>query len=186
MYNGFHRRPCLDYKYHMKRTISQNVRRCPFAFFQAIPAVAHLYAHDGLSTSVTGAGRALDPPSAVATNTRADVAPSPAALELTRPSSVEFARPSSIIEGDETSSDEEGAAEGEKEGGEVSRDVAAVGDGGVGGGDKERERERAAEAAAGQLLAATAKERQSVMRMSNVVLQEAKRNKRFRFFSEER
>ena len=44
----------------------------------------------------------------------------------------------------------------------------------------------AAESAAAKLLASTRGERQSAMSMSTVVLQEAKRNRRFRFFSEER
>lgn len=40
--------------------------------------------------------------------------------------------------------------------------------------------------AASKLLAGTADARQNVMSMSTVVLQEAKRNKRFQFFNEER
>lgn len=40
--------------------------------------------------------------------------------------------------------------------------------------------------AASKLLAGTANARRKVMSMSTVVLQEAKRNKRFQFFNEER
>ena len=46
--------------------------------------------------------------------------------------------------------------------------------------------ETAAATAAAKLLSSTRSERQSAMSMSTVVLHEAKRNRRFRFFSEER
>ncbi|CAM9872905.1 unnamed protein product, partial [Hapterophycus canaliculatus] len=151
---------------------------------QAMPPVAHLYAQDGPSTGGITANRDVDPSpaalgAAISSSSTSDIVAAAAAvpagsmgtdttiaLQLHR-------RPGSITEGDETLLDtddgEGGSATGLGKEGQAAEEVGA-----------------AARAAAGKLLAGTAKERQSAMSMSTVVLQEAKRNKRFRFFNEER
>lgn len=173
---------------------------------QAMPAVAHLYTHDGPSTSVT-AGRGNESPSGNTASTSRTTSAAVAAAA----GKFKLARPSSITEGDESFDQDEtrpepgaegaaaaaaGAAAGAEAGGGAEAGVGAgpseeemgtvksalavsVADGVVGGGN-------AAETAAAKILAGTRSERQSAMSMSAVVLQEAKRNRRFRFFSEER
>lgn len=144
-----------------------------------MPAVAHLYAHDGPSTGVTTT-RDLDPASGVSANSNNSTNTSKAAVGAA--GTIRHTRPGSITEGDESLGDadgQDGGGDGGDEGargGSTARAAEATGPGLA----------KEAEAAAGKLLAATTKERQSVMSMSTVVLQEAKRNKRFRFFSEER
>eukprot|EP00752_Nemacystus_decipiens_P003913 g3587.t2 len=153
---------------------------------QAMPAVAHLYAHDGPTAGGVTTNRGLDAASGAATgNNPSNSAPGVGTLG--------HRRPGSITEVDENTDDTsdgddaEGGGEGAQGEGEGSTARAAAEEkgedgGGGGGGDLGK----AAEAAAGKLLAGAAKERENVMSMSTVVLQEAKRNKRFRFFSEER
>lgn len=132
-----------------------------------MPAVAHLYAHDAPPTGggIT-ANRDLDPPSGVSATSN----PSAGGV-----GTLGHRRPGSITEVDENADSDGDDAGGGEGGGEGGR-----------GAEEEESATRAAEAAAGKLLAGAAKERESVMSMSTVVLQEAKRNKRFRFFSEER
>ena len=151
-----------------------------------MPAVAHLYAHDAPTTGGVTANRALDP----ASRTAAASNPSSSAAGV---GTLGHRRPGSITEVDENTDDTsdgddaegggrgaEGEREGEGEGSTALPAPEAKGEGGSADLVKE------AEAAAGKLLAGAAKERENVMSMSTVVLQEAKRNKRFRFFSEER
>eukprot|EP00903_Cladosiphon_okamuranus_P005725 g5683.t1 len=153
---------------------------------QAMPAVAHLYAHDGPPAG--GGGRVT---------TSRDLG---AAATSNSSNTLGHRRPGSITEVDENENTDDtdgddaadgqgggdGEAQGEGEGegdGSAARARAAAEVNGQGGdGDLSKE----AKAAAGKLLAGSVKERENVMSMSTVVLQEAKRNKRFRFFSEER
>lgn len=172
-----------------------------------MPPVAHLYVKDGPPTGggVTS-NRDVDPaPPALGSSSNSNSNTSefvPAAFSSTGSAAADTTsalqlhrRPGSITEGDETLGDTDdgeggsgsGSGRGDRESGEsiVARAVEATGL------DKDKEAEEeevgaAAKAAAGKLLAATAKERQSAMSMSTVVLQEAKRNKRFKFFNEER
>lgn len=148
-----------------------------------MPAVAHLYAHNGPPTGGVTSSRDLDPPSGSEATSNPSNAASAAAV-----GTLGHRRPGSITEVDETADtdgDDDAGDDGEGGGGgggggaegSVARAVEAAGQADLG---------KEAEAAAGKLLAGAAKERESVMSMSTVVLQEAKRNKRFTFFSEER
>lgn len=145
-----------------------------------MPAVAHLYAHENHPTGGVTTNRELDP-----TGT------SGGGAGTSNPSNIlGHRRPGSITEVDENTDDTDGDDAGDGQGGgeeaqgegEGSAARAAELKGQSGDADLSKE----AEAAAGKLLAGAAKEREDVMSMSTVVLQEAKRNNRFRFFSEER
>lgn len=145
-----------------------------------MPAVAHLYAHDGPPTAGVTTSRDLDPTSgAAATGEPSTAAPGIGTLRHTRPGSI-----TEVDENTDSSGDDAGDGGGEADGAAAVRAAEATGQGANVG--KEAEVAKAAEAAAGKLVAGAAKEREKVMSMSTVVLQEAKRNKRFRFFSEER
>ncbi|CAM9124180.1 unnamed protein product [Ectocarpus sp. 12 AP-2014] len=142
---------------------------------QAMPAVAHLYAQDGpASYAASGVTTGRDPESAVAATSGGATASTSSNAAAAAPGGGAggHRRPGSITEVDETVD-----TSGDESGGDAG--VKAVGGGGA-------VTLAAAEEAAGKLLVGAAKERESVMSMSTVVLQEAKRNKRFRFFSEER
>lgn len=149
---------------------------------QAMPSVAHLYASEGgASSSSLITGRDVDSPVGAMTTS----APTGAPGIGTNGNALEVAylpRPGSIIEGNESSgaesSDENfsGTAEEDSAVAKVDGAIEAVAGGGK---------------AMGLVVSATPRERQQQqpavgMSMSTVVLQEAKRNRRFKFFSEER
>lgn len=128
-----------------------------------MPSVAHLYALDGSTSNSVTANRSLDPPSEATAATLTAAYGAGTGGDVIR---------SSITEGHEE--EEEGKDEDEGKG-QTSK-APHEGDDGV----------KAAQRAAAKLLEATAKQRHPTMSMGTVVLQEAKRNKRFKFFSEER
>lgn len=152
---------------------------------QAMPPVAHLYSHDGDCSSARQSLNLGPPlPAAAASNVLATSATNAGAGQITKHRSGSF----TIAEEGATAkaSNVEGgggeggkATEGSDDGVSVALAIAkaASGEGGTA---------TAAEAAAKELLASTVDTRKAVLRMGTVVQMEAKRNKRFRFFNDER
>lgn len=123
-----------------------------------MPAVAHLYSHDGSAAAAVALAAATTTPS-----------------QVTKPKSSTVSvldKPTTVQEMDDESQDRSGEI--------LGREAVLAGGG---GGEEDL---RAARSVAKKLLASTTDTRKAVMNMGTVVQQEAKRNKRFKFFNDER